>query len=60
MSKANEDGHIEIIPASVVKAFIAAGADVNAQGSDKDTPLDLASRKGHTEIIKLLQEAEGK
>ncbi len=47
-------GHTEI-----VKALIAAKADVNVRaysGGKRLTPLSVAKKKGHSQIIKLLKE----
>ena len=38
----------------IVKALIAKGADVDAQGDEYDTPLMLAAGNGHTETVKTL------
>ncbi len=40
----------------VVKLLLTAGADVNAKASDGHTPLSIAKKRGHTQIIKLLKE----
>ncbi len=39
---------------AIVELLIQAGADVNAQNKQGQTPLDLATQKKHTEIINLL------
>ena len=49
--KACQDGDIEI-----VRYFILNGADVNQVNRSGDTPLHIASRKGHAKICKLLLE----
>ena len=38
----------------IVNALIAAGADLNAKDKDGFTPLKLASNKGYTEIVNLI------
>ena len=38
----------------VVRSFIAHGTDVNVKDGRGNTPLDLAKRGGHTEIVELL------
>lgn len=43
--------------AEVVRALIAAGADVDAEDSDGITPAERARDNGHNAIVKLLQEA---
>ena len=42
-----------------VKAYIAAGVDVNARDSDGDTVLMNAALPGHTEIVRLLLGVSG-
>ena len=39
-----------------LKELIGKGADVNAKNSEGQTPLDLASGKGHKDIVELLVE----
>ena len=41
----------------IAKLLCAKGADVNAKNIIGKTPLDLAKEKGHTEMIKLLQQS---
>ncbi len=52
---ASANGHTEI-----VKALIAAGADVNAVSKDGYTAFKKASKKGHTEIVNALIAAGAK
>ncbi|HXR35327.1 MAG TPA: ankyrin repeat domain-containing protein, partial [Candidatus Binataceae bacterium] len=40
---------------STVKLLLAKGANVSAQNSSRDTPLDLARRKCHGAIVELLE-----
>ena len=40
----------------IVELLIAKGADVNVRTKGGRTPLDLAKRRGYTEIIELLRE----
>lgn len=49
------DGGLE----SMVSLLLDLGANVNASNRDKDTPLTVASTKGHTSIVRLLL-VEGK
>jgi ankyrin repeat protein len=39
----------------VVVSLIEKGADINAKNKDGETPLDLALRQGHKEIVELLR-----
>ena len=56
----NKDGNTALIIASqrgyldIVKALIAAGADVNAASKDGNTALTVASSNGHLEVVKAL------
>jgi uncharacterized protein len=43
--------------AEVVKALIAAGADVNITPPLKASPLQIAQSEGHTEIAEILRQA---
>ena len=45
-------GHLE-----VVRALIAAGADVNKNNYDGMTPLSMALAKNHTQVADLLRDA---
>jgi ankyrin repeat protein len=38
--------------------LLHAGADITAKGVDGETALSLARKRGHTEIVDLLTEAE--
>ena len=40
----------------VAKVLIAAGAEVNTQGLDDDTPLHDASSSGHTDVRALYED----
>ena len=44
-----QNGHLE-----VVKALLAAQADVNKASNDGETPLHWASNEGHLEVVKAL------
>ena len=48
-------GHLE-----VVRALIAAGADVNLPNKDGLTALILAAKKGHLEVVQVLIAAGAK
>ena len=48
---AADKGNIE-----AVKQHLAAGADVNAKDEVESTPLHIAAREGHKEIVELLIE----
>jgi ankyrin repeat protein len=39
----------------VVRALVEGGADINKADNDGDAPLQIASRKEHPEIIRLLK-----
>ena len=41
--------------ASVVSLLLVAGADVSLKDRESDTPLDIAKRFGHHEIVTLLE-----
>lgn len=43
---------------AMVSLLIAAGASVSMENSEGDTPLQIAECTNHTEVIKLLREAE--
>ena len=43
----------------VVKALVAAGADVSAQDSDGITPAERARDNGHHEVVAILRRAAG-
>lgn len=47
---AAKGGHLKIS-----EVLLAKGAEVNAKGSDDKTPLILANRNDHKDIVKLLQ-----
>ena len=51
---ASGGGHLE-----VVQALLGAGAAVNRASNDGRTPLSVASRNGHVEVVALLQERAG-
>ncbi|VDD88128.1 unnamed protein product [Enterobius vermicularis] len=40
----------------VVKYLVEAGANVDAKNSKGETPLDIARKKAHTNIIELFEE----
>ncbi|MFC1652086.1 ankyrin repeat domain-containing protein [Planctomycetota bacterium] len=42
---------------AIVEWLLASGVDVNARDNRGTTPLDLAKRRGHTEIIEILTKA---
>jgi ankyrin repeat protein len=44
----------------VVQLLLDARADVHVTDKDGDSPLTSATKKGHTEIVRLLQEAASK
>ena len=46
---ASQKGHVDI-----VKALIEAGGNVNQHSNKNQTPLNIASTAGHTEIVRLL------
>ena len=48
---ASEAGHTE-----VVRLLLANGVDVNAKSHRGDTALGLASKKGHIDIVKLINQ----
>ena len=52
LSQAIWNGNVQ-----VVRASIAAGADVNNNNDDRTTPLTLASSEGHLEVVRALLEA---
>ena len=39
---------------NIVNALIEAGADVNAEGSNKQIPLHLAAKNGHKQVVQAL------
>jgi ankyrin repeat protein len=41
-----------------VRLLLEAGADVNSKDNDGQTPLAVARKRGHAEIVKLLEEAQ--
>ena len=43
-----------------VRLLLANGADVHLKGNSGTTPLEIASKKGHTEIVQMLKEAINK
>ena len=45
-------GHIE-----TVEILVAAGADVNAESEEGNTPLTWAAKSGHPEIVDILKQA---
>ena len=44
----------------LIRALLASGADLNVKAKDGETALKLASRKGRTEIVRLLEKAGAK
>ena len=46
---ASQKGHVDI-----VKALTEAGGNVNQHSNKNQTPLNIASTAGHTEIVRLL------
>ena len=48
----------DYVDAETVKALLAAGADITPKGLDDETALRLARKRGNTEIVRLLLEAE--
>jgi ankyrin repeat protein len=40
----------------IVRLLIEAGADLEYKDVDGDTPLDLATNKGHTAVVLLIQD----
>ena len=43
----------------VTRLLVERGADLKAKNSDGDTALDLARRRNKTEVVKVLEAAEG-
>jgi ankyrin repeat protein len=50
LSCAAEYGHLE-----VVKSLLQAKAEVDAKANDGKTALELAQRKGHSDVFELLK-----
>lgn len=48
----------DYVDAETVKALLSAGADITPKGLDGETALRLARKRGNTEIVRLLLEAE--
>ena len=48
----------DYVDAETVKALLEAGADITPKGLDGETALRLARKRGNTEIVRLLLEAE--
>ena len=46
--------------ANIVRLLIEKGADLNARDDDGSTPVNLASDYGHTDLVKMLQDAAKK
>jgi ankyrin repeat protein len=44
----------------LVKELLAKGADMNLQTKEGSTTLSIASKKGHTDVVKLLKKAGAK
>jgi ankyrin repeat protein len=44
----------------IVDLLIKRGADVKARNASNDTALDIAKRKEHQDIVKILMEHEAK
>ena len=44
----------DTVPAGVVKALLAKGADTSFKGDYDETARDLASKRGDTEVTRLL------
>jgi ankyrin repeat protein len=44
----------DLVPADAVRLLIDRGADLDVQGPDGETALDLARRNGHTPVVDLL------
>ena len=50
-----QKGHVDI-----VKLLLEAGADINAGASGTYSPLKIAEKNGHTEVVKLLEKYQKK
>lgn len=50
----------DYVNAESVRVLLHAGSDITAKGEDGETALSLASKRGHTEIVDLLRQAEAK
>ena len=55
LHRAAQWGHLK-----VVKLLVDRGADVNAQNRRDETPLFLAARSGHDEVVNYLLQQEGR
>ncbi|KAF7972046.1 hypothetical protein HWV62_19181 [Athelia sp. TMB] len=42
----------------IVRSFLLHDGDISARGEDGETPLDLAARQGHQEVVTLLERGE--
>jgi hypothetical protein len=51
--QASKNGRLE-----VVRALLAAGADISAKTPENETPLIVASRNGHHDVVELLRARE--
>jgi ankyrin repeat protein len=49
LHKAAEEGKVDL-----VRSFLDKGEDVNSENADSKTALDLATSKGHLDVVRLL------
>lgn len=50
----------ESVDPKIVELFLQKGFEIKTRNRHQKTMLDIAREKGHTEIVKILEEAEAK